>query len=448
MPTVEIMAGTIIKMVSDGTLHVETEPPIPPIDPPVEPPEPSGTYCGAHPDVETLSLDVSGYPIPQAKGPIIKPEQFGARGDGTSDDTDAVRSAINAVPADGGTVELSGRYGIRESNAFNRKFNLTIAGAGPDTGFVNLNQGFPGSRWRCGLEFHNSINLVLRDFSYDGNNQKIGCIYHGADDNTWMVSLYVFGVNGGPTSGTTPLAAIKGAGMVENFSMVGCKIDNTWGKADANSGVRGYWGGDVHRGTGIEHCIFRKCGHTGVSFNPDSNCHITHITATDNEGAGFKPEIPTTRNPDWTPPTVCWTQRSYFAGNGFTGIQFECPGQLIANNLFRNQRRGLTSWNRSRSSTIKACSFENISEYGVFFDNTQGNELQDLFLRDNTMEGTYSACVHFADKCDRWGGRIEIIDNKVTRGVRTTPSLRAYPGYIEADNDGNAQGSPTDWLHP
>ena len=449
MDEVVFPPGTKITLITEGELRAMAETVDPPPEPPVPiPPELPHEYVGAHPDVETLSLDVSGYPIPEPKGPIIKPKEHGARGDGQADDTSAIRSAINAAPADGGTIELNGVYGIRGSNVFRRKNNLSIIGKGPNTGFRNLSQNFPGSRWRCGLEFENTENLVLRDFAYDGNVQKIGCLLHKNDLNTWFVSLHIHHTDGGPSAGTTPLAMVKGADINTGTCMVGCLFEDSWGDAGPNSGVRGYWGGDVARGVGVEHSIFRRCGHTGISILTDQDCHLSHVTGIENAGAGWKPEIPTTRNPDWLPSTVCWTLKSYFAGNGFTGAQIESPGQMVADCLIRNQSRGITSWYRSRAMTIKSCVFEDISEYGVFFDSVDRNELAELQIRNNTIKGLYGNCVYFHNNCNRFGGQIAIHDNKVSAPVRPSSTLSNYPRYIEHRNNEGAEGSPTDWKHP
>ncbi|RRJ98986.1 hypothetical protein Ga0100231_000780 [Opitutaceae bacterium TAV4] len=71
----------------------------------------------SHPNIPNCSY--SGYQygersIPRIVGPIYNVTTFGARGDGQSDDTAAIRAAIAAVGSDGGVVWFpDGRYAVR-----------------------------------------------------------------------------------------------------------------------------------------------------------------------------------------------------------------------------------------------------------------------------------------------------------------------------------------------
>ncbi len=72
----------------------------------------------------------SSSPAPPQQGPASRPEDFGARGDGVTDDSDALQRAFDAVP-DGGTVELTaGRTYVHTRVLHLRVPGLRVVGSG------------------------------------------------------------------------------------------------------------------------------------------------------------------------------------------------------------------------------------------------------------------------------------------------------------------------------
>ena len=103
---------------------------------------------GSDPSVETLSFDVSDYGIPEERGPVFNVQHFGAKCDGVTNDTEAVRAALDALPNSGGTLLIPGMCGIDDTLLkVVGKDNITLKGVGPDSGFKALPQEWSGSRW-------------------------------------------------------------------------------------------------------------------------------------------------------------------------------------------------------------------------------------------------------------------------------------------------------------
>jgi hypothetical protein len=66
-------------------------------------------------------------------GDVFRPEQFGAVGDGTTDDTAAVQAALDAAGAAGGVLELKARYLVSDALTLTSKVRFDIRGPGKIT---------------------------------------------------------------------------------------------------------------------------------------------------------------------------------------------------------------------------------------------------------------------------------------------------------------------------
>lgn len=93
---------------------------------------------------------------------------YGAKGDGSTDDTAALQATINAVPSTGGTVYIpSGTYNI--SSALELKNSLVLQGDG-----INASRIAQTTTSANGLHALNAINVDIRDLRVGGPGSGTG----------------------------------------------------------------------------------------------------------------------------------------------------------------------------------------------------------------------------------------------------------------------------------
>jgi polygalacturonase len=112
--------------------------------------------------------------------PVVDVRAFGARGDGVSDDTDAIRAALRAVPAGGGTVivppgtyHLDLRGGARAMNLVGGH-TAVIGSAGTSTLKLADASYAPhdgGMLLRNRDSVHGDAGIVVRGLTFDGNDR-------------------------------------------------------------------------------------------------------------------------------------------------------------------------------------------------------------------------------------------------------------------------------------
>lgn len=104
-----------------------------------------------------------GAPAQAGSGPYLNVKDFGARGDGVADDTEAVQEAIESVPDRGGTLFFpSGAYRITSSLTV-RNPGIRLLGEGP----VSHNESLNGAGGRGSM-------MIA-----DGDGMTLLCIGHG-----------------------------------------------------------------------------------------------------------------------------------------------------------------------------------------------------------------------------------------------------------------------------
>ncbi|CAM3492116.1 nitrous oxide reductase family maturation protein NosD [Occultella aeris] len=125
------------------------------------------------------------------KGPVpwVDVRAYGAIGDGTTDDTDAIRSAVAALPPSGGTLLWSaGSYSVSGSIVFDGFTDLTVRGAGgvAITQVQELTKTF---------EFRSCTGLSVRDLTFVGcgtehSNEPTATSFNG------VAAIFLFDVTG------------------------------------------------------------------------------------------------------------------------------------------------------------------------------------------------------------------------------------------------------------
>ncbi|WP_460941227.1 glycosyl hydrolase family 28-related protein, partial [Spirosoma humi] len=101
----------------------------------------------------------------------VNVKDFGAKGDGSTDDTQAILNAIKATPT-GATLYLpSGTYIV--TNTLTLKNSLIVKGDGPGSTFIRCGANFSSGSYGL-LYMQNLTNLEVRDLALEGNRTYRG----------------------------------------------------------------------------------------------------------------------------------------------------------------------------------------------------------------------------------------------------------------------------------
>lgn len=186
---------------------------------------PSGDFADLTARLESI-LTAAQIEEAYGRGRSVTEAQFGATGDGTTDDTAAIQAAIDFVSALGGGIVYlpEGTYIVTTLTGASR---VVLAGAGMLTTTIKrkaaaVNNNPP-------LSFTGRNGFVVRDLTIDGNkpNQTVGAnnLQINAGCSDW--NLYrVGGINAKAASGYgAGLAVVDGANdtTVELSRIVGCR---------------------------------------------------------------------------------------------------------------------------------------------------------------------------------------------------------------------------------
>lgn len=410
----------------------QTEPPPPPKD------------FGAHHDVETLTLDLAPYGLPDPKGPRVRLEEFGGHQGGSIDNRSAVLRAIETLSErGGGTIDVTGaQYGVQDWLRAHNVKNVSIVGSGKGSGFVAMPRPFDRGRgrWGCLIEYWGATGCQFRDFEVDLDDQPIGGLYHKDDDGTVFARVWVHDGGGTIDSSGKPLAMIKGSGWSKNFHMVGCLVEDSVGDAGRGSGVRGYWGAPKRFDDGlVSNCIFRRCGHTALAVNPHDNVRIEFVTSNDNAGAGVKtdkPEDALRTGTDW----LALISRCDFSRNGFWGAQIEARRTHTNLSRFSDQTAAWSTHDEGNfDKVVEGCEMNGCREAGIWCDARSGSpQFGGLAFRNNKINGALSrAGIWFADRNTNPVGPIIITGNMVSGdrpAVHATRQIMDHDGTVIENN--------------
>lgn len=155
--------------VAAGTLAAcgASKPPASPA-PTTAPPAPT-TLPSPVATVETRAINGTAQPA----GGVFNVKQYGAAGDGATDDTAAIQATIDAVPASGGTVMFPpGTYIVvpTQTRGLAIKSNLRIAGAGEQSVIKIKDRAGNWQRLFSPRDLGASVeNVAFEDLSFDAN---------------------------------------------------------------------------------------------------------------------------------------------------------------------------------------------------------------------------------------------------------------------------------------
>jgi len=169
-PTATLPPATVTTPPATATVSVPTQ--APSVTPTARPTSAAtGTIA---PTTTTGSTSASG--TPAYAQTILNVKQYGAAGNGTTDDTAAIQAAIDAVPASGGTVMFPpGTYIVapKKTVGIVIKSNLRLAGAGATSILKIKNHLGDWQRLLSPLDLTGNVeNVAVEDLAFDANIQN------------------------------------------------------------------------------------------------------------------------------------------------------------------------------------------------------------------------------------------------------------------------------------
>ena len=194
--------------------------------------------------------------------------EYGAKGDGTTDDTAAINSAVTATPAGGTLVIPPGKYKITTTITINKQIN--VVGAGPSSEiWIALTdptkQGVVfGQPYPTGTT--SAQGMTIRDFSVQG---VAGSCFNGVAFyqlfRSHVSNLYVM-------PGSTAQAVVVGGAIASDFDHIVIS-KNITGLYDASAGS---WAGaafmvaDLRNGTPVQ-------AYPGGAVMPTNACTFSNL---------------------------------------------------------------------------------------------------------------------------------------------------------------------------
>lgn len=285
---------------------------------------------------------------------IFNVKSYGAKGDGTTDDTASIQSALNAAASSSGSVVYlpPGTYIVSPVTGINVSSNTTLRGSGPSS-ILKIASGVNATGNLVKAE---SVSNVSYDsFTIDGNsaNQSSGTNY----------GAYFGTVTGGTITNL----------VVKNCTGVGIHVYNS-----TNVKVRDNWStGNTYHGFEAEQCSAsiwqgnRGCSNTlhGIIINPGE------VGGTGSYGLSVVDNI-------------CDSNSQYGiavgVANGSLGEHFtrDC---IIANNVIRsNAQYGIQIYKQNRF-TITGNNISNNGFFGIYVYESRYNAIMNNYLHNNSQ---------------------------------------------------------------
>ena len=330
-------------------------------------------------------------------------EDYGAVGDGITDDRAAIQSAIWDLKSTGGTLHFtSGKTYIISTGlnfySFPDTHNYLVTSTGNDKATVKIQDGAPLNWEHWGMRLSESRNITIENLIIDGNRNTRNptvetsgtdvIFIDGASDGTRLKNLDIINSpadniyivvheNSGETQMTdfemyncvvenafrNNMSIISG----ENFRIIGCEFNNANG-TDPQSGIDFEPNGDSANGyknITVEGCKFKNNVRYGIE--------LIYII----EGSGF-----------------CSIKNNYFENNG---ILVGSKNNKIHHNIFAKQNHNHLHTDQTRDGII----------YFHANGNGQNNDVFNNYFYDNPMP----AGSHLVNFMYNSGGNNHLYDN-------------------------------------
>ncbi len=241
-------------------------------------------------------------------GQVINVDDFGAKGNGVTDDRVAIQSALNQLRSNGGELQFtSGKvYIIGSGLVFNNapsSRNYLITSTETEKATIKIKDGTPVTYGNWGLFMSDSRNVTISNLRLDGNRDNRvpaevagtylfqimnNCnglrLYDVILENSVIDNLMITATNDVINDTTRYLSDFEMYNCVlkngwrnnmsiirgMNFKIIGCEFDNAHGLGDPEAGIDFEPNGETsvlgYHNILIEGCIFRNNGRTGITL--------------------------------------------------------------------------------------------------------------------------------------------------------------------------------------
>ena len=377
-------------------------------------------------------------PVSVTAGPIVSVAQFGAVGDGKSDDTAAIQSALNYIETHGGTLnfEAGHTYTVSKSLVIAGADDFAIDGNGAT---IKMADGTPVATGYSVLRIDTCDNFAVTDLTIDGNRANRSpaevpahnIIINGSHDfsfsdvkslNAVADGFYLRASSPGDPSTHT-----------ENGLFLNCQADNGFrqGMSIINGENIQVIGGAYTNTNGTKPAAGIDVeANEGTAIPGNHNILIQGVTFTGNDGYGVQLSSKGL-------PTDITIEGCYFSDNDRGGIRLNTARTLIQGNTFEDfsqSERGLIDLGATQTNS------DNVITENSFNSINTGQPV--IFA--HSLSGTNNQ-VYDNNYCDIDGPFLKSSTTGTTEWNNALTSTPSYPtGPTERPVDESLQGGAGD----
>lgn len=348
---------------------------------------------------------------PRPPALVLNVKDFGARGDGTTDDTAAIQRALDAIPAGGATVHFpTGTYlvSITAGNPtlgialmLNRQ-GVTLTGNGIDASVIKLASGQPDYR------------AILADGTSNGTTNLSGLTVRNLTWDQNSAGNVITDVSEGSPLRTGWSRFVIRCNVANRFTVSDCRFTNcdNINTIIANSSA-------VHNVI-IRDCLFDNTGANSPSHDHSSiYTHASKVTIKSNTFIGTGVSARTAIETHGEIQNVRDNRSiGFFCLANITGVAATTVGVVVEGNIGRGVGSGIKLWSR------------------LYTGNTSGYGLEDVLLQGNLLEVDFDAWASVVSY--KTGIALDVESDLPVRNVAIRDNIIRYKSFstvpIATDN--------------
>lgn len=311
---------------------------------------------------------------------FITPQMFGAVGDGVTNDTEAIKSAVGAIKDGARTLRIPcGTYLVDEDITL--VSDMTLEGEG--------------------------FNSIIKRIGADNDHYNV--IACNGTDNVTIKNIHIMGERAEHIGTEGEWGMCIGLRGCNNTTILNCKLTDAWGDG-------------VYLGTGdnkccsntiIEGCIIDNNRRQGISVINSNRLVVRGCTITNTNGINPEGGIDFEANYDTDISKNNIVESCIFYGNNGGSIivgNYIVPYEIVVKNCTSSDKKGLSTYGVSECAergylTVQNCNFRNVTRCIAIEDKSATG----LFVRITNCElyvdGNIGVCIEYtSDRVVTLGG--------------------------------------------